>query len=41
MAVQNTLTQHAGVSQCFGIAPKGDLERRIDATLKQLKVLKN
>ena len=40
-AVQNTLAQCLGASECFGIAPKGDLDRRIEATLKQLKALKN
>ena len=40
-AIQNVLILHGEAAECFGIAPKGDLERRIEATLKGLKIYDN
>ena len=40
-AIQNFLGFHGEAAECFDIAPKGDLERRIEATLKGLKIYGN
>ena len=37
-AIQNVLVLHGEATECFGIAPQGDLERGIEATLKCLKI---
>jgi hypothetical protein len=37
-SIQIVLRQQAQAEECFGIAPKSNIERRLEATLRRLRV---